>query len=101
MTESLVEELNAIDRVAYRMAAAIVTKQQRREDLVSEISRLRPRFQEIVAQLKNTWPELYNARSEQISETALDLKFVAADQKMVSLRLNHLIQNQGAHNDTP
>lgn len=96
MAQSLVEELDTIDNQAYQMATSIVTKQQRREDLTQEAVQLRERFKQIVAQLRSSWPELYESRSEQISETSLDLKFVVAEQKLVSLRLNHLIQGQGA-----
>lgn len=96
MAQSLVEELDTIDNQAYKMAKSIVTQQQRRDDLAQKAMQLRERFKEITTQLKTTWPDLYASRSDQISETSLDLKFVMSDQKMVSLRLNHLIQGLGA-----
>jgi hypothetical protein len=92
MTETLVDELEAIDRESYRMATEVVATPRLRADLRPRADVLRRRLREIAAEMRKE-PELYQAHSDQISEALLDLKFVIGEShKGVSLRLNRVIR---------
>jgi len=94
MTQMLLEEIDSIDAEAYKMASSIVLEPQRRQDFAERATYLSERFKHMLAQLKGQAPDLYQSRSDQISETSLDLKFVIAEQKAISLRLHHFIQRE-------
>jgi len=94
MFEVLIKELKAIDRPAFEMAVLVVENPANRGKLVAKAQLLRERLKEIGNELKTNNPEAFNKRSDQISETLLDLKFVAGQTKGVSLRLNRIIQQK-------
>lgn len=94
MFEVLIKELKAIDRPAFEMAVLVVENPANRGKFVAKAQLLRERLKEIANELKTNNPEAFNKRLNQISETLLDLKFVAGQTKGVSLRLNRIIQQK-------
>ena len=91
MIESLIEELEDIDRQALEMVTTVVQHPALRSKLAEGAKLLSKRLLEIVNELKNNHPDTYQERADQISESILDLNFVEMDSVITSLRLGRYI----------
>jgi hypothetical protein len=90
--EVLIAELDDIDRQALDLAVTVAQHPALRFGLGAGVKLLKKRLLEIAEELKNTDPATYEGRSDQISESILDLNFVETDSDITSLRLAQSIE---------
>ena len=90
--DQLVEELEAINKQAFRMALSIHEDSSLRSQLAEEANLLQKRLLKMVEELKAIDPDTAKRWFHPISESILDLDFVLADRDVTSLRLGDIIK---------
>jgi hypothetical protein len=97
MSESILEELESIDKQASDMATAVVQCPELRSRFADNAKLLKGRLLKIAEELKKT-SATYEERADQISETLLDLDFVEADIGILGLRFAQFIKAEKLRN---
>jgi hypothetical protein len=92
MPEAIVEELEDIVRQSFDLAVTVAHHPALRSRLGEGVKLLKARLLEIADELKNTDAATYKERSEQISDSILDLNFVEMETDIMSFRLARLLE---------
>ncbi|MFH0871536.1 MAG: hypothetical protein V1878_03480 [bacterium] len=98
--QEMVEEIEAIGKQAFDMAMSVVKNPACRAGLADQANLLSERLNHLAEELEKHHPTTYQERSDQISESILDLDFVKADMDIVSLRLGHFIEVENIRNQS-
>ena len=94
MSEKLIQELNAIDRDAEKMAESVFKNPLLRSKLEKKSEILEERLLCLSEEIERIDPAAYRMKADQVSESLLDLAFVQMDSDLVSLRLGQVIEQQ-------
>ncbi len=92
ISDQLVEELEAINKRAFRMALSVHEDSSLRSRLAEEASLLKKRLLDIADEIKRIDPAVHEQWFHWISESLLDLNFVEAETSTTSLRLGDFIR---------
>jgi hypothetical protein len=92
--EKFVEEIQNIDKQAFKMAVLVLKNPVLRHSLTNQATVICDRLQIIADALKSIDPKAYQEWSDQISESILDLSFVETELDIVSLRLGQVIEKE-------
>lgn len=92
--QKIVEEIQTIDKHAFEMALLVLKNPVLRHSLASQATAMSERLKVIADALKNMDPKIYQEKVDPISESLLDLIFVAKDLDIVSLRLGEMIEGE-------
>jgi len=90
-TDHLVEELDTINKQAFRMAVSVHKNSSLRSQLDEEAHLLQKRLLDISEELERIDPDTEKRWSHLISESVLDLNFVMAEKGITGLRLGDMI----------
>ncbi len=88
----LVEELETINRQAFRMAFSVHQDSSSRSQLAEEAKLLQKRLLNIAEELERIDPDIRKRWFHPISESILDLDFVVTETDITSLRLGDIIR---------
>ncbi len=90
--DQLVEELETINRQAFRMAFSVHHDSSSRSQLEEEARLLQKRLLNIAEELERIDPDIRKRWFHPISESILDLDFVVTETDITSLRLGDIIR---------
>lgn len=90
--DQLVEELETINRQAFRMAFSVHQDSSLRSQLAEDARHLQKRVLNIAEELERIDPDTRKRWLHPISESILDLEFVVTDTDITSLRLGDIIR---------
>ncbi len=90
--DQLVEELETINRQAFRMAFSVHQDSNLRSQLAEEARLLQKRLLDIAEELERIDPDVRKRWFHPISESILDLDFVVTETDITSLRLGDIIR---------
>ncbi len=90
--EKLVEELEAINLRAFRMAHSVYQNSGLRSQMAGDAGVLQERLLVIAGELEHIHPDLRKKYFHFISESLLDLHFVREARDITSLRLGDIIK---------
>ena len=92
MSDELLKEIDDIDKKALDMAILVLESPILRDRFTGTAHLLLERLNEIANDLKNGDQQIYQQKSDQISESLLDLSFVLREHDVVSFRLAQAIE---------
>jgi hypothetical protein len=90
--QTLLEELDRIDRRAHRMALELLDAPLPRPDLAAEAAGLSDRLAEVADALEAGAPDARRQRSSQISEATVDLDHVSGKTRFTSRRIGRRLR---------
>ena len=92
-TEDLIKEIVTIDERAWELALSVHKDTSLRDSVKKEAEELQNRLLDLANMLEKAGPVYPNIKKI-ISESILDLDFVAREGRFASLRLGHLIRRE-------